>query len=498
MSDYKEKLLTGTTYILTGTITVQILHIVISVINARLLGPENLGILSILRGIGVIVIPLIMCGIPIAITKFIAEYKIRDEQALDSIISTGFTILVITSIAGSIIYFLLSDVVAIGIYHEPILGLLIRINSIFILSTVLLNLGIAALQGFQKIRTIAILNVVNTLIGIPILYVFIIKMSLVGAVIAGAVSGIISLILILSIIKPLFRDEHIKLKLKIDNRFFKKMVPFALPITLSIFIVRPAYLFGITYLSLTQGFADVGLFKIASGIYNIILFVPGAISISLLPIISELHASSIEKRSTINSKILRLVLLFSLPLCLGVGLLSKYVILVLYGQEYIGAYFVTYIMAITAFFSAYFVVAYNIFLGTGRTWQALGFDVILACTFLLTSYYFIGLFGIIGLGLAYLVTNVILVPIELAYLIRKSELEIGFIWLPLLISTVFIFASFLVIRYLQGAMFFCGVAALITCSVCTLYVILSKEEKKQLWIVIKAQYSKLLSLGPHK
>ena len=285
MSDYKEKLLTGTMYILASTIAVQIFHIVISVVNARLLGPEYLGILSILRSIGVIVIPLIMCGIPIAMTKFIAEYKIKDKKTLDPIISTGFTTLVITSIAGSIIYFLLSDIIAIGIYHEPILGLLIRINSIFILSSVLLNLGIAILQGFQKIRTIAILSVINTSIGIPILYVFIIKMSLVGAVIAGVVSGIISLILTLSLLKPLFRHENIKLNLKTDNKFFKKMVTFATPITLSIFIVRPAYLFGITYLSLTQGFVDVGLFHIANSIYNILLFVPGAMSVSLLPAI---------------------------------------------------------------------------------------------------------------------------------------------------------------------------------------------------------------------
>jgi len=119
MSDYKQKLVKGATYIGTSMIVVQILSVISSIILARLLGPENLGILTILRNIGMIVIPLIMCGIPIAMTKFIAEYNVNDPDKLKNTLSTGFTILLVTSLVGSILYYLSSDFVAVIYIMNP-------------------------------------------------------------------------------------------------------------------------------------------------------------------------------------------------------------------------------------------------------------------------------------------------------------------------------------------------------------------------------------------
>ena len=433
-------------------IFVQIFTIVLSVVLARLLGPHDLGVLTIIGRIGLVVVPLTIFGINVAVTKYIAEYKIKDKDSLSRLLSTATILVLCFSIIISIIYFLLSDTIAIKIYNTPEIGLFIKIGAIFLSLNGLVYIGTATLQGFQKIKTISLLNVFITVLNLPIYFIFIWKMGLLGAVIAAVVSLIINLFITSKCVKDTLQQENVKINFVFDKKLRSVLLKFSFPLFLSILVLRPADLFAISYLSLTTGFESAGLYRIAAGLSRLILFIPAAFTLPLLPMFSELYASNMDKRNIV-SRIVKLTILICLPISLSIGLGAKFIISILYGQDYVAAAFLAYILCISAFIDSIAMVIVSLLHGTGRTWHGLAIDIYQAIVIVAASYYFISMFGLIGIGYANLLKISLLTPLLIFYLIKKSELDIKLLKSSLILAVLFIASSFFVMKYDQIAYF---------------------------------------------
>ena len=469
-------------------VVTHLLSFISSIIHARLLGPENLGVLTILRDIGGIVIPVIMCGIPIAMTKFIAEYDVSDHNKMKKTLSTGFTIILIFALVGSIIYFLASDFVAVNIYQKPILGTLMKINAIFITLSVLVNFVIGALQGFQKIRQIAMITIINSAVSLPILYFFIMAMGLIGAVIAGAIGVTINLLITLRFYIPVMHEKRLHFSLNIDKESTITLLKYSLPILLSIIILRPARLYGLSYLGIFCGYAEVGYYKVAMSLYNLSLFIPSAIATPLFPIISELQ-SDIRKRANMISRIIRLQILAMLPVIVCLGPTSKYVLVILFGSKYIGAYFVTYIMLNVALLSSVFSTLGVLLQGTGRTKHILLIDIANASMFIIGAAYLIDLFGVNGLGLLWLVTSVVLLVPYMFYLIKNSDIEFNLIKVPILLSILFLSVDFVLIRTFLGVELIISTVIITVLLVGVEIAILTDDDKR----ILKGAFKSILN-----
>lgn len=488
MSDYKQKLVKGSTYTFAAMVSVQMFSILRSIILARLLGPENLGILTILRDIGMIIIPLLMCGIPIAMTKFIAEYETNQDK-LKRIVSTGFTTVLFISFIGAIIYFVASNFVAVNIYHKPILGMLIKIDAIFIVFSVLMSFGIGILQGFQHIKSMAIINIINAIIILPILYFFIISMNLIGAVVAGAIGTIIHFLTVLKFIMPILHEKRLYPRLYIDKDSMSTLLKFSLPLLLSTIILKPARLYGLSYLAVFSSYTEVGYFRVATSLFTIALFVPSALSVPLLPMVSELQLNA-KKRSDMISRIVRLQLLILLPVVFGLGLLSKHVLFVLYGPKYVNADVITYLMLYTAFLASIYSIFGTLLTGTGRTRHILLIDIVNAGMFFLASAYLIDLFGVNGLGLLWLSTSAVLLPPYVFYLTKTSDIDFSLIKVPVLLGILFLSSGFILISAFQGIDLVVYSIILIILLLTTEIIILSEDDKRILSGALKSIYTR--------
>lgn len=477
MSGYKQKLVKGGTYIGISMIVVQILSMITSIILARLLGPENLGILTILRNIGMIVIPLMMCGIPIAMTKFIAEYNVNKQDKLRNTFSTGFTIIFVFGLVGSLLYFFAADFVGVNIYHKPILGTLMKINAIYITLSVLVNFVISALQGFQRIKQMAMLSIINAAVSLPILYFFIVSMGLIGVIIAGAIGVLIHLLVSLRFFMPIYHKNGLRFHLNVDKEAIVTLMKYSLPLLLSIIILRPARLYGLSYLGIFCSYTEVGYYRVAMSLHNLVLFIPSALAIPLLPLISELQ-SDIRKRANMISRILRLQILAILPVVVGLGLASKYVLFILYGTKYINADIIAYIMLSVAVLSSVFSTLGILLQGTGRTKQILLIDIANASMFVMGSAYLIDLFGVEGFGLLWLFTSLILIVPYILYLIKTSDIDFNLIKVPLLLSILFLSFGFMLIISLQGIDLIISAIAMVILLVGIEIAILTDDDKR--------------------
>jgi len=488
MSNHKQKLVQGGKYIGTAMIVTHLLSFISSIMMARLLGPENLGVLTILRDIGGIIIPLIMCGIPIAMTKFIAEYNVNDQEKMEKTFSTGFTLLLILSFVGSIIYYFASDFVAVNIYHKPILGTLMKINASYIMLTVLVNFVISALQGFQKIKQMAMISIINSAVSLPILYFFIIYMGLIGAVIAGAIGVTINLLITLRFFMPVMHEKRLHFNLNIDKESTITLLKYSLPLLLSVIILRPARLYGLSYLGIFCSYTEVGYFRVANSLYNLTLFIPAAIATPLFPIISELQ-SDIRKRANMISRIIRLQLLAMLPVIVGLGPISKYVLFILFGSKYMGADIITYIMLNVALLSSVFSTLGVLLQGTGRTKHILLIDIANASMFIIGSAYLIDLFGVNGLGLLLLAISIILLVPYMLYLIKNSDIEFNLIKVPILLSILFLSADFVLIKTLLGVELIISAAIITVLLVGVEIAILTDDDKR----ILKGAFKSIIN-----
>lgn len=475
---YLKRLISGTFHSLGSILVIRILKILISVITVRFLGPTNLGILSIFQNIYDIFSSIINTGMSAGIAKYTAEYKNRNKNNLEAFLSTALSSIFLISLSVAILYFCISDTIANRIYNEPIIASLMKISSITLVLSAIITFEEGFLQGLQKIKYLAVFGIINTVISLPLTYIFIVKLGLIGTIIASIIGALINIILYLRFINWQLKVENIKLKIEINKNYIKKLFNYSFPIFLGSILLRPARLYGQSYLAIKENFLEVGYFKVAFGLYNLISFIPAAISTPLLPMISEISNTEVERSSDIYSKIIKIVLLLTLPFIILAGLLSKYIILVLYGKEFIEATLITHILIISAFFGSISTLVENLFLGTGETWKILYLNAYMAVVFVLSSYLFITKYGTIGLGMAWLIVDMTILPIYLYYANRNSQINFSYLKPSLTLSLIVIIISIMIQELLDGFQLIIATFIFIISILVIEYKILDNYEKK--------------------
>jgi len=446
MGEFRTKLVKYSTYSFAAMVVTTILALIRSIIVARIFNdPEPLGILAILQNMSAMVGTLAIFSMPIAVTKFVAEYNVKDREVLNKIISNAFTLMLFLTLCFSSIYFLFSDMIALRIYNEPIIGLLIKIHVISIISESLIGLCSGLIRGYQRIKTLSWLGVVNVSIGLPIAYFLILKFGLVGAVLSLAVTSLVYLIIISRVAHQIINQEKVKIRFRINKELTKKLFKFTTPLLLSGFVLLPVYWFANTHLALIVGFDKVGLFKIGYNLYNLFLTLPTVLAIPLLPMISEIYGLNPEKASSIVPRILRMVMLIMLPMIIGVGIAAKFLISLLYGQVYVDAYLIAYLLVLTSFPISLSSIISTTLMAAEKTWTILSLDLIWALFFIPSAYLLINLYGLTGIGVAYLVSAICFFIIEMTYLRKRFNMDLKLLRKPIIFGFIFGSIGFFVI-----------------------------------------------------
>lgn len=476
-SEFSNKLVSATSYTFIGMIIVNTISIINSIIVARLFNdPTILGKLFIIQNLQAVVSGLILFSIPIALVTFIAKYK-KNKKELEKILSNGSTLLVLFSI-GTLVYFLSSSIIAVELYQDPNLNLLIKINSLNVMFLTFSTLGGAILRGFQKIKKLAVWEIINSLVLMFFMYFFISQMGLLGAIIAYTISSSVSLIIVALMVIEILNSEEIHVGLYLGKKETYDTIRFSLPIFISGYILISAKWFVATYLSIASGFSEVGFFKIGTNLQSLFLNIPSSIGVPLLPMIGELNATNPEKIPAVVARLLKIVILITLPFIIVASMSIKYLIIFFYGTTYEGAWVFSYLVLISLLFVSMSPITMNIFLGIGKPWIILYLDILSVLSYIIFSYFLIGEYGIIGIGLANIISNIISAIVKLVYLKFKMGVEIELLGKPFLLSFTSIVISYYLLITQEGfALIGTGFILLISVLIIE-YFMLTLEEKK--------------------
>ncbi|HII92053.1 MAG TPA: flippase [Methanosarcina sp.] len=491
---FKEKFVIDSGYIFTSIIFVNIFTTINSILIARVLGPEKLGIFSVIQYLGGLIIMFSSLNLPVTITTFIAEYRVTDKSKIGKTIGTLSLISITSSFILITLIILSSDFIS-NFYNEPSIGFLIKIYTLTIFFTVFSNLCISILAGFQEMKSVSKLNVILAITNIPITIMLVYYFSILGAILSLITNSIVSLLITLVLVLNLLSTEKVKIDFSFDKELLKKIIQFSLPLFLSGVAYTAFQWFGPTLLSMEENFKDVGSYKVALAIYNLILFVPNAIQYNLMPTVSNLSSSKPESLSFFVSNTLKIIMLLVLPVILAANLVSKELILILFGNAYTDSISATYILVISGFFVSIFSSMGAVLMGIKKTKTLMYIDIAFCLLFNISSYFLVKKLGLMGLASTYLSTYFILTLLCTFYISKYITLQYKLLGLPFIVCIIFLTSSFFMSYLFYGVSYYIVGVLLIIVALLIEWKLIDTTDKETIFRICEKLKYKILSEG---
>ena len=345
------KIVRGTGIITIGTILGMFFGFISQVIIIRYLSQYQFGIFSLTIVITGIAMTISNLGMQDGLTRFIASFRGKNEkEKVNIVISSTFKILIIFSIIISLIIFILSDVFSDYIFLIPELSYSLKILSLSIIYSVLINIFISIFRGHDKVEpNIYFQNIFKNIVYLILISLIIwLNLSLVGILYAYLFSIIISFVFFfIYTFKKGFLKKISFYTNKKSKKITKKLLFFSIPL-LGSSILNSIFHWTDTML--------IGFYKTAEtvGLYNAVLPLTSLLIIALssasfiyVPIASGLFSKNLISELKRTYQILtKWIFFITIPIFFILFLFPETVLNLFFGYEYIEAAVILRILSI--------------------------------------------------------------------------------------------------------------------------------------------------------
>lgn len=371
-----------------------IFTLVLSIFIARLLGDIDFGKYSFAIAYPTIFILFLDLGYETLIVRDVARDKSLAYKYLNNILT--FRILLTP-----LIIFLIVITINIAGYPESTKNL-VYLFSIYLSLEALSNVFIVTFRAFEKMEYEAGIRVVNGILRSSVaLLVLFLGYGLIAIGIVFVICGFIEVLCCLVICSKRF----VRIKWIADFSFIKKSIKIAFPIgMLSIF----GYIYvriDTVMLSFMKGDAVVGWYNAAYGLILGFGPVPRLLMFALLPLLSYSYISSKQSLQGTYEKSFKYLLIFGLPLSVGIFMLSKDFILLFYGEQYINSIDALKILTWDVILKFLYICAGFILISTDKQNKMAIIVVFSAFLNIILNLFLIPSYSYIGSSIATLITE---------------------------------------------------------------------------------------------
>ena len=388
----------GAGIIFIGLIIGNFLGMINQVILGRFLGPANYGILNLAISVVVIIGTFASFGLIGALPVCIPHHHEKNQNDIvKSIIRFSLKLVLISSIFIGVVLWILSDIIAVNIFHESNLIVLLKFFAFCFPFLVLPNILHAILRAFGGVKHKVYLYDIGTpLTKILIFILFIIAGNrLFGAAIAYIGGFIVVLFVSMYLIQkryfPFLSAEYEKASVG------KKLLSFSWPLALTgvtfLFISKT----DIVLLGYYMSSKDVGIYTAALSITGMLTFVGSAFEWIFLPVISKYFATGqLDELKSLFKSSSKWMFLIVLPVFLFILLFSEEIIRLLFGVEYVEGSLALIILAFGISMNMLTGLTGNMLVGSGHTKLNLLSEIIGGITNISLNIMLIPIYGIIG------------------------------------------------------------------------------------------------------
>ncbi len=367
---------------------------------ARFLGRESYGEFGMIRSTTGMFLVFAGFGLGMTASKHVAQFRTTEPERAGRLIGLSLLFACLSGFIVSILLTLAAPWIATHLIDAPHLSGLLRLVALVLFAGALYGAQRGALGGLEAFQTIAVLNVLEGLVALPLLVGLTWFKGLQGAV--WALLGIALFRCVASHILLHRRAAMAGVRIRFDgiSREWLVLWRFSLPAALSGFLVSPVmWACNAMLVNRPDGYAQLGVFEAANQWRVAILFVPTMIGQVALPLLSNLWGERDHRRY-------RKVLKFNILLNGGTAAVVASLVSILavpimesYGAGFQAGVWVLVLLALSSVLSAVNFVIGQAIAGRGEMWVGFGFNVMWGVTISVASYVFLR-HGCGALGLA--------------------------------------------------------------------------------------------------
>jgi O-antigen/teichoic acid export membrane protein len=312
------------------TIVRQILSLIIGLfaitIIARMLGPEKQGQYTLAILLPTILYTFFNSGLSISTVYFIGQNKYSDSEVFHSNFFISILLSLFSISVGLIIVYFLSDYFFANISFKLLLYVLMIIPLIFIQK--ILHSFLHSKENFSKLNLVVILNQLGLLF-FSLLFIWLLNLSVLGAVLSFACTQLLMAIVSYFIIK---KEYNLAFSLNFSASYLKESLVFGLKGHASNILTFLSYRVDVFLIAYFIDDVSVGIYSIAVLLVERVWLIPQAVSSVLFARISNLK-TDLEKTNFTAFASRNTIFLTSMS-GIVLAIFSPWLIEILFGAEF--------------------------------------------------------------------------------------------------------------------------------------------------------------------
>jgi len=404
----------NTIWLFSGQIFARLIRAGIIIYAARILGATSWGAFSYALSLAALFTMFIDFGINAVITR----ESSRDLSLQEKYFSTAFVIKLIAIAAAAVILVVFSPY----FIKENEIKILVPIIILIIAFDGLRDLGLALSRAWEKMQIEAFVQILTSSVivaaGFLALYLSKTSKALLSAYALGTLIGMI-------IAFYPFRHYLKNIAKSFSRELIKPLLAASWPFGMLGIMGAVMLNTDILMIGWFETAKDVGFYAAGQKIAQLMYIIPTLVAIAFFPSMAKLVAQK-ELFRTLLEKSMALLALIAIPLSVGGFLLSKEIIRVLYGAEYLPSTLSFMLMNLTylpVFFSA---VLGNAMFAFNREKKLFTYVILGIFGNFLFNLLFIPIWSIAGAALSTIINQIIITT----YLFRKLKKDIQFSIFP--------------------------------------------------------------------
>jgi O-antigen/teichoic acid export membrane protein len=349
----KSKLLMGSFWTIIGSGFSRFSLIIGSIICANILGVEKYGEFGITRSTINLILTIAGLNIGSVLTKYISEFRDKDKDKCAILVTQNYFFVYFLTIILSIGIYSFASYIGSSILKAPQLVDDIKLSVFVLFFGITFPLNEAVYRGFEWFKKLGFIQVIGSLsflIFVPLgSYYYSVYGAIFGYLIYTIVMTLLTSFQLISLIKKSSYSIF-----SLDKRVFsfKELYKFTIPVFLSSIIEAPFFWFSQVILVNHAGMVENGKVGAILQLRNLILIIPGYVSLVSLPLLSNaISTKNKDAFKTFFDKSIKLNFFISIICVLPMILFSSQIML-LFGK----GFEVEFLVSFFAYVSVPFIV----------------------------------------------------------------------------------------------------------------------------------------------
>lgn len=432
------KIISNTSYSIIGNIITKIITLFVFIYMARYLGVEDFGKYNFITAYFSVFIVIGVFGLDPVVLKEIA----RDKSMKDKIMSNVLIIRTLTALAA---IFLAINAIKVMNYSEDIVFYVILTSSIMIFQS-LSYLYESLFQAYLEMQYYTITLIAYKLVFAVLVFVVIFTNGkLIHIVLVTIFSEFLRTVIDFHYSKKFLAYD--RLNLSINLKLWKYLIKEALPFVISAAFFIIYYRIDVLMLSSMKGDSSVGFYSAAYRLTDPFLFLPTALSSTLMAVMSKQYIGEENKLKRTYTTGIRYIFILMIPIAMGISALSEKIVLLLYDTDYLGSAVALRILIWSLLFSSLNTIQSSVLISTDKQ-KANSLVIGIGCIVnVFLNFMLIPKYDYIGASIATLISVVIVFAVEYYLISKEIPLPRKELFLKPTIATVIM--GLIVIKFLE-------------------------------------------------